>query len=369
MKQEVFMPNWYKEHKNMIKVEYLITLLELFTHRTSRVWEELFQFDFSSCTDSEFYEYARKMIKDKRTKERFQDKNIQKAITRTSEIINFCLNNRVPISIISFEHEDYPKEKFLAMAPNERPIILYGIGNMELLKMDSVAIIGSRETDKDYFNRGIEISKNLAGKYVIVSGLAIGSDTAAHEGALLANGKTIAILANGLNTIYPKENTELANLIIQKDGLLLSEYPPFSATKPYYFAKRDRLQAILSKAVIVIESGVKSGTMITVNHAKSYGKRILVLDTFKNDNIYNDKGNTILLASDNILKISIEYSSLAELVNMIEISKNKTIKIKIIHTPNFKKYLIDGKEYTRIPKNYKEITRAENEIIAEVIEE
>ena len=352
----------------MIKKEYLITLLELYTYRTARVWEEIKKHDFSFETDSDFLLYLKKLIKDKRNNILFDNKAIQKAINKTNKIISYCQDNLVPISIISFEDEFYPIDKMRLIPEVERPIVFYGMGNVSLLNKDCVAVIGSRETDFAYMEKGIEIGKILSPKYVIVSGLAIGSDTAAHKGALETNGNTIAILANGLQTVYPKENTGLANDIYKSGGLILSEYPPFSATQPYFFAQRDRLQAALSKAVIVIETGVKSGTMITINYAKAYKKKVLVLEPLDDGKIYNDKGNAMLLENHEITKISLQSINLDYFVNIIESKKKQQLIFEIVHNPNFKIYRYEGKEYTNIPKKYKEINRDEKHVYVESTE-
>ena len=341
----------------MIKKEYLITLLELFTYRISRVWEEITNNDLSFDSNSDFLTYLNHVIKDKRKKILFSQIDIQKAVQNTKKIIEYCNNNERVITIISFEDKEYPDHKMCSIPKNEKPIILYGMGNIELLHKDSIAIIGSRNTDQDYFIIGVELGKLLSSKYTIISGLALGSDSAAHKGALLNNGNTIAILANGLHTIYPKENKDLANQIFTSGGLLLSEYPPFSVTQRHFFAQRDRLQAAFSKAIIVVETGVKSGTMITMNYAREYSKKILVIEPFENSNDYNDLGNKSLIKESDIHKISNNNLYLKDISEIIELDVNEVIKFEIVYHPHFKSYRLDGKEYGKIPKEYKEISR------------
>ena len=251
----------------MINKHYLITLLELYYYRQSRVWEEIERNDLASMDDRSFSLYLKTLIKDKRKKDTFDILEINKAIEKAKKIVDYCKHNKVPIEIISFESANYPTNKFNTIPKSDNPVILYVVGNSKLLKLDSVAFIGSRNTDSIYYDLGIQYAKKLAKKYIIVSGLARGSDTAGHEGALLS-GKTVAVLANGLDKVYPKENKDLANKIYVNGGALISEYPPYSMTKPYFFAQRDRLQAALSKAIVVLETGIKSGTMITIDYAK-----------------------------------------------------------------------------------------------------
>ena len=134
----------------------------------------------------------------------------------------------------------------------------------------------------------------------IISGLAIGCDTTAHKGALNANGLTTAFLAGGLDLpIYPKENTALAQEIIDRGGLLVSEYPvgdPILANK---FVARDRLQSGLADATLVIQTGIKGGTMHAVN-ATIVNKKPLYAVQYKGSILQHEKvqGN-IKLCNDN----------------------------------------------------------------------
>jgi DNA processing protein len=261
---------------------------------------------------------------------------------------------------------------------------LYAKGNISLLCKQGVAIIGSRETDEAYFKIGIELGKELSNNYVINSGLALGSDTAGHEGALLGTGQTVAILANGLNTIYPATNKKLASEILAKEGLLLSEYPPYSKIQPYFFTERDRLQAALSLATIVIETGIKSGTMITVKFTERYGKNLLVVKPLNNGFNYNDKGNSELLKKQHVYEILYPFkfpeienfiNSKKEIIKSDEklFSKQSTKKVikqfvwKIEHNLfgdiTYRRGLTNAVE--EIPSDYKIISRSDEEIITE----
>ena len=142
--------------------------------------------------------------------------------------------------------EKYPHSK-LNILNDDAPVVLYCMGNIEALNQETIAIIGTREPDEIYKEPGMEIASLLAKNgFSIVSGLAMGCDTLGHIGALKSSGVTTAVLANGLDTIYPKENAHLANEIIDNDGCLVTEYPPYTKIERWYFPQRDRLQSALS---------------------------------------------------------------------------------------------------------------------------
>lgn len=171
------------------------------------------------------------------------------------------------IDLIDISSEYYPK---LLKSIEDPPIIIYTKGNIELLKESRcVAFIGTREPTQ----KGILAAKKIArlfanNNFIIVSGLATGIDTAGHEGALEAKGgKTIAVMAGGLDSIYPAENKNLANGILENKGLLISEYPmgqrPFKSS----FVQRDRIQSGLSLAICPVQTPIESGTQHTIKFA------------------------------------------------------------------------------------------------------
>lgn len=169
------------------------------------------------------------------------------------------------IGIISFFEDSYPE--ILKSCKDEEgkldpPLILYYRGNIKVLRKHGIAIIGTREPTANGVLAGKHFSSEFAKRgYNIVSGLAIGCDTTGHQGALAVGGATTAFLANGLDwaSIYPKENLNLAKDIVTKGGLLLSEYPIGQTCGKYSLVARDRLQAGLSYATIVIQTGERGG--------------------------------------------------------------------------------------------------------------
>lgn len=141
----------------------------------------------------------------------------------------------------------------------------------------AVAIVGSRITSKYGREVAYKFSYELAKKGVtIVSGLARGIDTIAHTAALDANGRTIAVLASGIDIIYPPENISLAKKII-KSGALVTEFPAGTKPLPKNFLARNRIISGLSLAVLVIEGKSRSGTLSTATHAANQGREVFAV--------------------------------------------------------------------------------------------
>lgn len=177
------------------------------------------------------------------------------------------------------------------------PKSIYALGNLELLKSEHmVAIIGSRKATRTGNSKAYELGLNYAKKgYVVVSGLALGCDAAAHRGCMAGGGGTIAIVATGLDRVHPHENIPLQEEILKKGGLILSEQPLGVKANPARLVARNRLQAALSEEVVVAECPVHSGTMHTVRYAQKYGKAIkaAILPYEKEEN----SGNKYIITS------------------------------------------------------------------------
>lgn len=166
----------------------------------------------------------------------------------------------VDIAIISYLDDYYPKEFFVL---KKKPVLLYAKGNLDLLtEQNKVAVIGTRHPSVFAQKMAYKVSTILLeNDFTIVSGLAEGCDSIGHQAAVDTNGKTIAILAAGLDQpIYPKINIALARQILEKGGLLLSEYPNGTRLNRNQFVARDEWQSGLSLGTFVVEGGLKSGT-------------------------------------------------------------------------------------------------------------
>lgn len=155
------------------------------------------------------------------------------------------------------------------------PKSLYVIGSLPETRKPSVAIVGARKVTSYGRDVGYRLAYELAQRgVVIISGLAIGMDGVAHRAALEAGGMTIAVLAGGLDTIYPASHQELAEKIVQKGGALLSEYPPEERPLRYRFLERNRLVSGLADVVLVVEAASRSGTLATAGFGLEQGKDV-----------------------------------------------------------------------------------------------
>ncbi len=176
--------------------------------------------------------------------------------------------------LLTLLDDSYPLSLAQSPAP---PPILFARGNLLLLKQPAMAIVGSRHATEPAKKTAHEWAQHLSNTgFTIVSGLADGIDTAAHQGALLGANKTIAILGTGIDRVYPARNLSLAHQIAQ-EGLLLSEFnlntPPNAAN----FPRRNRIIASLSQATIVVEAALESGSLITARLSNEMGKEVFAM--------------------------------------------------------------------------------------------
>ena len=184
-------------------------------------------------------------------------------------------NEEFGIKELTLFHDEYPDQLRDLISP---PLILYYRGNKDcLLENNSTAVIGSRNANRVIIKLTEEYSSYLSSNNItIVSGLAKGCDTAGHQGALKAKGKTIAVLPCGLDnlSITPKKNLSLAQEILSGGGCLVSEYPVHFKATNYTFVERDRIQSGLSQSVLIMQTTQEGGTMHTYKYAKDQNRII-----------------------------------------------------------------------------------------------
>ena len=173
---------------------------------------------------------------------------------------------------IPYYADEYPRH-FCGLGDDAPPLI-HVLGNRELLnREDNVTIIGSRAADRDGLAAASRMAEQIGGAgHVVISGLAEGCDTAAHRGCLDAGGQTVAIVASGLDIVFPKSNKALQDEILANGGAVLSEHPFGVKANPTRLVARCRMQVVLTQSVIVAQCPVVSGTMYAVHFAQEYNE-------------------------------------------------------------------------------------------------
>ncbi|MBI2873497.1 MAG: DNA-protecting protein DprA [Firmicutes bacterium] len=181
---------------------------------------------------------------------------------------------RLGANVLTLGDPEYPG---YLKAIHDPPPVLYLKGSMLPEDDPAVAIVGTRRATAYGLKTARRLAAELASLGVtVVSGLARGIDGAAHEGALEAGGRTLAVLGCGIDIIYPREHRELYRLI-PRNGTILSEFPPETAPESHHFPGRNRIISGLSRAVVVIEAGEGSGALITTDFALEQGREVLAV--------------------------------------------------------------------------------------------
>lgn len=212
------------------------------------------------------------------------------------------------INIYLSNQEEYPINLKNIYDP---PPVLYSIGELREADNQAVAIVGSRKATE----YGLKTAERLAEELVqsgltVVSGMALGIDAAAHKGALKAKGRTIAVLGSGVTHVHPKSNLNIYNEII-KDGAVVSEYPLGMTPLPGNFPARNRIISGLSLGTVIVEAGVKSGSLITADFALEQGREVFAVPGSINSP--NSKGTNNLIK--NGAKLVSEVSDILEELN------------------------------------------------------
>lgn len=179
---------------------------------------------------------------------------------------------RLNIGILSVDDPQYPDSLRNIQSP---PGLLFYRGNLDCLMGKCVSVVGSRKASP----QGIDVTQRLCRELseagvTIVSGLAMGIDAAAHEGCLDGGSPTAAVLGCGIDVDYPVENLDLKERIVDQGGVLLSEYPPGYRANKHVFQVRNRIISGLGKALLLMESRIQSGSMLSVHHALDQGKDV-----------------------------------------------------------------------------------------------
>ena len=207
-------------------------------------------------------------IGERRSRAVFQsrdDGEVEREIERVS---------RTGARIICWEDEDYPPQLRHCDDP---PICLYVRGRLQPEDAVALAIVGSRKCTRYGYDQARRFAGLLAGAgFTVVSGLARGIDSYAHEGALCAGGRTVAVLGSGVDVMYPAEHADLADRVIQS-GAVISEDPMGSPPMADSFPRRNRIIAGMCLGVIVVEAGKRSGALITARLAGEYNREVFAV--------------------------------------------------------------------------------------------
>lgn len=180
-------------------------------------------------------------------------------------------------SLLTWDDADYPRA---LLDVGEAPVLLYYKGRRELLNVPALAIVGSRNASPTGVKTAEEFAEALASAgLTIISGMALGIDTAAHRGGLRAgprSASTVAIIGTGIDRIYPPRNRELAHRIAEQGGIL-SEFPVGTPPLPGNFPRRNRLISGLARGVLVVEAALGSGSLITARLAGEQGRDVFAI--------------------------------------------------------------------------------------------
>lgn len=179
------------------------------------------------------------------------------------------------MKIIEINKRDMPEKLQIIKNPPQK---LYTVGNIKLLDKKSFGIVGTRKITEYGRKNCAYFARELSLRDIpIISGMAIGTDTVAHKTVLENYGETIAVLGSGFNCIFPKENITLFEEIVDKGGLVITEYEPNIEPNKNNFPRRNRIITALAEGILVIEAGYRSGTSITAKHAKQQGKLVFAI--------------------------------------------------------------------------------------------
>ena len=261
--------------------------------------------------------------------------------SQAEDEIAACIKSN--IKILSYLDSDYP---ILLKNIDDHPPLLFCLGNTSLLNGSTVAIVGSRNASINGIRFSFKLAKDLSEqKQVVVSGFARGIDSAAHKASV--DFATIAVLAGGVDHIYPPENAELYQQIAEK-GLIIAELPLGSIPKAQNFPQRNRIISGISNGVAIIEASLKSGSLITARLALQQNRELFVVPGFPLDPHYH--GNNYLLKQGAYLLESAE--DILEILNSSKIKRSALFE--------------QGEKFLNAPKASfleKELTQARIELI------
>lgn len=256
---------------------------------------------------------------------------VKQILTNTKEIGTELL----PFWADAFQHQLYHIP--------DPPLVLWAKGNLELLFQPTIAIVGTRRPSLYAQQQTRAITQEcIVHGLTVVSGLALGIDTIAQSECVRQKAPTIAVLGSALNCIYPKQHQRIAQQILDQGGLLLSEYPPHTQAEAHHFPERNRIISGLSKAVLVMESGLKGGSMITARLALDQGREVFVLPHQRDNpkglgnlHLVQEGAAHLFLHMENLFELIPEFSVLGTSIESVtETFTKSSIKEGTIRASN-----------------------------------
>lgn len=216
--------------------------------------------------------YSSKQLYEEMEGERYSLKETASMSIRELDKAKRILDRQAKAGVVTIPYysEAYPHH--FRHLREDAPPLIHVLGNKDLPnREDNVAIIGARAADKDGLDMAYGLAKQMGEQgHIVISGLALGCDTAAHRGCLDAGGQTIAVVASGLDITHPRVNKSLQDEIVAKGGAILSEHPFGVKANPTRLVARCRMQVVLTQSVIVAQCPIISGTMYAVRFAQEY---------------------------------------------------------------------------------------------------
>lgn len=248
-----------------------------------------------------------RIIQRKLTTRAYNPQKLPELVEKAQRLMQFC-----QINMVFYDDPNFP---LLLKEIPDIPFLLYYRGVLPDADKAAVAIVGTRRPSGNGIKTALQLGTECGHVGIpVISGLAHGIDTFAHRGAVEGGGFTAAVLACGLDQLYPKSNARLAGHILEKGGCVISEYAPGEPPLAYRFPQRNRLISGLSRATIVVEAPAKSGALITADFALEQGRDVCVCTALL-DSIQNSGGKK--LAEDGAIPVQCAGDLLREWTNPV----------------------------------------------------
>ena len=199
---------------------------------------------------------------------KFKEKYDKEFLEKQGELLE-----KTKAEVITYWDRSYPP---LLKEISDPPVLLFVLGDENILKEKTFAVVGTRKASSYGLSVTKRFVKVLSKYFVIISGMAFGIDSCAHDTAIKTDGKTVAILGNGVDIIYPSSNRRLYEEIM-KNGCIVSEYPLGTKPAKFRFPERNRLIAGISVGTLIVEAGKKSGALITARYSADYGRDVFTV--------------------------------------------------------------------------------------------